>query len=258
IEVLQAALIISTLQSSVHDITTRRRVRVERHPLLVAVVRASGALAQRRERGRCSWEEFVAEEVRIRLAVFTIAHDGHLCLFFNNPSQICVAEMIGDVPCRENLFEAETAHEFDRLSAAEWPCKSLTMCQFITTLSRAGRGVAQNFPTQISVIQLQSVIWALSGAVFTARISLGESAQLNAVFRATESWKLLWIQELEEAKARGMPLTGSRKHAAEICWLLQAIIKVAQTGDYESSYMRTFAGDSLIPLDEFIRKYKEL
>lgn len=66
-EVLQAAFIISTIQSGMHDITTRRRIRVERQPALVAVVRAAGLFGWSRKREESSWEEFVGDECRIRL-----------------------------------------------------------------------------------------------------------------------------------------------------------------------------------------------
>ncbi|KAF9630617.1 hypothetical protein BFW01_g1179 [Lasiodiplodia theobromae] len=234
-EVLQAAFIISTIQSGMHDIATRRRIRVERNPVLVAVVRAAGLLGWSRKRAKSSWEEFVADECRIRLGMFTIMYDSHLCLFYSSSPQASVAEMTGDMLCNEELFEAETAIEFERIMMLEPRRECLSMCELINGLTRGARvGVQDGFPT-LHPLQLQAVIWVMAGVVHTARISVLASAQLSAVFCATEKWKVLWEEATARAEAKGILLSKVTRHAGEICWLLQTIVQATLRGDIDCS-----------------------
>lgn len=41
--------------------------------------------------------------------------DCHMTFFFNDPSRIALSEMIGNMPCCELLFEAETDAEYQHL-----------------------------------------------------------------------------------------------------------------------------------------------
>ncbi|GME39455.1 uncharacterized protein LTHEOB_2246 [Neofusicoccum parvum] len=257
-EVLQAGFIISTIQSGMHDIATRRRIRVERHPVLVAVVRAAGLLGWSRKRTESSWEEFVADECRIRLGIFTIMYDSHLCLFYSTPPQAAVAELVGDMLCNEELFEAETAIEFERIKTLEPPRECLSMCEFINRLTRGARVGAQDGLPTLHPLQLQAVIWIMAGVVHNARTSLLASAQLSAVFCAIEKWQVLWEEATARAEAKGILLSKVSRHAAEICWLLQAIVQATLRGDLDCAYMRTFARDSLVAVAEFIQKQKKL
>ncbi|KXG53322.1 Transcription factor [Penicillium griseofulvum] len=59
IEVLQAALTILFIQSGINDQSTRRRIRVEKSPLLSAAVRLSGVL---RVKHRISITDYTAED----------------------------------------------------------------------------------------------------------------------------------------------------------------------------------------------------
>lgn len=43
--------------------------------------------------------------------------DSHYCTFFNQPPQLSVSEMVGDLPCAEELWDAKSAAHFEHLSA---------------------------------------------------------------------------------------------------------------------------------------------
>ncbi|KAB2573743.1 hypothetical protein BFW01_g1184 [Lasiodiplodia theobromae] len=66
IDILQAAQIIHTLQGARNHCETRRRIRVFRHPQLVAAVRQYGLLRFKRDRRICSSDEYFREECILR------------------------------------------------------------------------------------------------------------------------------------------------------------------------------------------------
>ncbi|GME62236.1 hypothetical protein BKA56DRAFT_506757 [Neofusicoccum parvum] len=66
IQVLQAAVTIQTLQYGVNNKTTRRRIRVERHPHLVTAVRSAGFFQAKHSGPPTSWEEFIKTETLVR------------------------------------------------------------------------------------------------------------------------------------------------------------------------------------------------
>ena len=101
-----------------------------------------------------------------RLGMFTIMYDSHLCLFYSSSPQASVAEMTGDMLCNEELFEAGTAIEFERIMMLEPPGECLSMCELINGLTRGARvGVQHGFPT-LHPLQLQAVIWGESPGHF--------------------------------------------------------------------------------------------
>jgi hypothetical protein len=71
VELLQAALLFLILQNNSNDLTTRRRIRLQRIPALIAAVRALGLFAYKRQhlitsKERPEWQLFVSDEARVR------------------------------------------------------------------------------------------------------------------------------------------------------------------------------------------------
>lgn len=53
------------------------------------------------------------------MAAWAIVNDSFVAGFFNGNPQIFISDMLGDMPCPEALFEAETAEDFLHLSSVE-------------------------------------------------------------------------------------------------------------------------------------------
>lgn len=47
--------------------------------------------------------------------MYAFMYDCHFVMFYNSPPQMLVGEMTGNLPCRDELFEAEDASTFERL-----------------------------------------------------------------------------------------------------------------------------------------------
>lgn len=69
IEILQAAVTIEAVQDSINSKLTRRRIRVERHPRLIAIARSTGLFQVKRKEHVVDWKAFIRSETLIRWAV---------------------------------------------------------------------------------------------------------------------------------------------------------------------------------------------
>ncbi|CAN9289622.1 unnamed protein product [Alternaria alternata] len=122
LELIQASLLFLVFLNNVNDLATRRRIRLQRMPSVNAAVRASGLFAHRRRpfitaQGTYDWRGFVADEMRLRVGMWTCIFETTISIFFNTPPQIATAEMTGSMPCDEDLFRAESAAEFERVAS---------------------------------------------------------------------------------------------------------------------------------------------
>lgn len=71
IELFQASLLFVILQNNSNDLTTRRRLRLQRIPSLIAAVRCSGLFAYKRKypftnTNSIEWQSFISDEIRVR------------------------------------------------------------------------------------------------------------------------------------------------------------------------------------------------
>lgn len=69
LEILQAALMIVVLQSSMNDAQTRRRIRVERMPELISTARSLDMMRAKHGTDGSNWQLFVDNEIRVRYAL---------------------------------------------------------------------------------------------------------------------------------------------------------------------------------------------
>ncbi|KAH6974769.1 hypothetical protein EDB80DRAFT_830585, partial [Ilyonectria destructans] len=197
IEILQAALTILIIQCGINDQLTRRRIRVEKNPLLNAAVRLSGVL---RIKHRISitdytakdWTIFIQHESCIRLAHWTQIYASLMASALNSILLISVSEMIGDMPCREKPFEAETAQKFEQLFSLEpagIPSKPLADFIFLL-LSDACPGLEDESFSRLIPTDLFIIISGL--IVSVAKANCLTSTLSNALHRACRRWKALW------------------------------------------------------------------
>ncbi|KAI4615215.1 hypothetical protein J4E83_006941 [Alternaria metachromatica] len=109
LQLLQAGLLFLVFLNNSNDMVTRRRIRLQRIPSLVAAVRASGLFAHKQRHIISSqtehdWQGFINDEMRSRLGMWTCLFDSTLSVFFNNTPQVAICEAIGDLPCEETLL----------------------------------------------------------------------------------------------------------------------------------------------------------
>jgi hypothetical protein len=198
-------------------------------------------------------------------------------LFFKSPPHITMAEMSGDIPSTDALFDASTDAEFMELASSSLchtaPTRSLkdfaalffreewTNCQsaeftdigleHLTTLI-----FGQLLPCDDSMHPYSRTI-AFHSIIFVSRTSLLIPSTYQVLSRATARWKEVWHHLCSRDISSNKSLVGFTKYGLELWWLAQKILEVAQSGNMQSSYMASGPTDSLKELHEFIRQYAE-
>jgi hypothetical protein len=134
VEVLQSAVLVHALQMNSNDESVRHRMRTTRFPEIVASMRCLN-LAGAVRTSPCDavdWKRFIEEESRIRydkhhqsskvsnfvrLAHRVFVTDCLSTVLFKDPPNITIAEMTGDLPVTDAIFDAATPVEFTKLIA---------------------------------------------------------------------------------------------------------------------------------------------
>jgi hypothetical protein len=198
-ETLQAALLMQGLIFVVNDPAGRKRNWVTRRPALVDAVRRLGLTRARhtqRGGGKPDWERFVRDEIRIRfaspcsspyhfemlladrlgvhrLAIWPLLTDWHQAGVFHAPGLMTVYEMTGQLPCIEELWEANSAAEFDAVIAAKgndcWR-RSASLRDCMDALMGDAWSGVDGFPQRhLSMLDLQIFIFSEFTLTFHCR-----------------------------------------------------------------------------------------
>ncbi|KAH7069228.1 hypothetical protein BKA63DRAFT_451013 [Paraphoma chrysanthemicola] len=265
IEKLQAGLLFLMLQNNCNDLSVRRRVRLQRIPQLVGALRAAGVFAYRRKHyitnnDNIRWQNFVYDEVRLRMAVWTFMTDSTLAVFFNSAPHVSISEMTGDLPCAAELFEAETAPEFERLEqmtplgTRKAPILSDLVPYLLSPRASSPLAQAVDYLTAADMLML---VCALQSALMTSRMNYFASATADTILHALDRWKEMW-DVMNKTGSDGIKLhKGFERHANEYWWLARMIIKIEQSGDQRCRYMQPAPSDSAADLHEFVQMYKD-
>ncbi|KAF2653773.1 hypothetical protein K491DRAFT_502298 [Lophiostoma macrostomum CBS 122681] len=258
VSTIQAALLIVSLQSCFNNPAVRYRLRVKRHPVLVASLRSMALTGGRRTRSTdvVDWNDFVSEEMKIRLVTYVYVLDCMNTVFFNSPPLMTVAEMTGDMPCATALFEASTASEFAEQDAiiSRFEAQSQSVKDLVSSLLHEdSHGCKLPDCSPAEPKHLLVAIFALHSVIFVSRTSLLLSSLYQPLLRATDRWKELWDaaharQGLEQAH-----FVGFTKYGAELHWLARKLIKFAHEGNTKCRYMLAMPTDSLRDLHELIK-----
>ncbi|PSN73800.1 hypothetical protein BS50DRAFT_614831 [Corynespora cassiicola Philippines] len=264
IELLQAGLLFLIIQNNSNDMTTRRRIRLQRIPCLVAGVRASGLFAYKRKHlitgmNRPEWRLFLSDEARVRVAAWTFMTDSTLATFFNSLPQVAISEMIGDLPCEEDLFKAETTLEFERVALTESSGpQAATLSELVQCLlfPPAPRPLAQAGEPFKATIMLMTIC-ALQSVIVASRMNFLSSATAEAILRALDRWKDLWDLANKDEEDGLLLQKGFEKHAVEYWWLARTVVKIGQLGDQSCRYMQPIPSDSAKDLNDFVRMYRD-
>ncbi|KAL0780264.1 hypothetical protein CaCOL14_004748 [Colletotrichum acutatum] len=259
-ETLQAALMIHSVQFFRNDVASRRKNRTQRLPQLVSAVRVIG-LAQTKHAPIFQYEEFVRNESKIRLAIWTALGDWQQCGMFNTPPSMTPAELTCDLPSPLELWDAKDAAEYYEAANALGADGSRRICSVkqCTDALMAENWVGMgSFPFQdISGSDLQLLIFALNGMLASANLMGVLPACAPALLRAVSRWEVMWDMIRGRMEPAAFEKAGMIRYNSELCWIARKLVHVSISGDRSSAYMQKVGHDSLVQLHEFVRQYRD-
>ncbi|KAH7088803.1 hypothetical protein FB567DRAFT_590923 [Paraphoma chrysanthemicola] len=256
LELAQAAVLIIGLQISFNIEATRRRIRISRHPELVASIRSLGLTSTVKtcELNRDGWKAFIAEESRIRTIHILFLMDYMSTFFFNTLPQMAMSEPKHRLPCPDSLFDASTSDEFAILNSIA-PRRSLESLSIkaLVELLMGDKWLGAEDPSLISLQprHLMMGIFALHSVIFTSRAALLLPSSYHLLHRALNRWKQLWDAIHTEQSGT----IGFTKYCVEIWCVTSKILDMLQSSEGKGKYLEANPTDSLGELHEFIREF---
>ncbi|KAF1845290.1 uncharacterized protein K460DRAFT_311499, partial [Cucurbitaria berberidis CBS 394.84] len=260
IEIVQAAVLMHALQMDPNDDGVRLRIRAQRFPAIVAALRRLDLFGTVRKAYTrlADWDIFIADEVKIRLAARVFMIDCMSTMFFKSPPQITVAEVSGDLPSADALFEASSSAEFSQVVDSFEPFELRTRSlKNLVSLFLGDEWTGPEAPS-LAVIgseHLISLLFAFHSLVFVSRTGLLIPSTFSSLLRATNRWKEVWHPVSSRELSTGGRLVGFAKYGLELWWLTQKILELAPFEDTQSRYMIRRPTDSLKELHDFIQQY---
>ncbi|EKJ70204.1 hypothetical protein FPSE_09730 [Fusarium pseudograminearum CS3096] len=259
LEVCQAAVLINSLEGSTNHIEGRRRIASKRIPALLAVLRKAGVVGLKHEphQGEMGWDSFIHRETCIRVVSGTFVNDSLMSLFCNHPPAMTVKEMTGHIPCRSELWEANSKASFQQhinnpagsyplscneavsgLLAQDWTC---------STKESFGR---------LNISDLFFISGGLMRHVFHCRTSVVTPDYTAMVLRALDRWDYLWVNALARVPVDERRWLGIARHSPEVVAILRRTIELSGTKEAgNSAYLQCVATYDSAIFHEFVQKY---
>ncbi|KAF2844051.1 hypothetical protein T440DRAFT_473706 [Plenodomus tracheiphilus IPT5] len=263
IEVLQAALMLLIIQLNNCDRTVRRRIRLQRLPCFITTVRALGLFEYKHHNiagsaDETEWGNFVYDEIRVRTAAHAFMFDSHMAVLFNLSPQVAISEMIGDLPCDKDIFEADSASKFMVQRCLRKQIAQPHSLSQLTSFLCSGSVPTASHPVKehIRTPDLLMAICALQSIAVASKMNFLMPGAAGLITRALNRWKNLWDAVTQESEGSGVRKIGFEKHAVELWWLVQMVVKAAKSKDLNGQYMQTLPLDSTEDLHDFIRRNK--
>lgn len=121
LELCQAAFLMNCLHINMNDISLRRRVIANRHPLLISTLRSLDLIGTKHELSGpgLEWHNFIYRETCIRLVTWTFLIDSLLTVYCNHPPLMSLAEMSSSLPCSDDIWDASSLSGFEELIGHE-------------------------------------------------------------------------------------------------------------------------------------------
>ncbi|GAB1320959.1 Zn(2)-C6 fungal-type domain-containing protein [Madurella fahalii] len=267
-EALQAGLLMHGIQFVSGDVAARRRSRTVRLPVLVDAVRRLGWTGARQTQppavggGMPDWAWFVGDEMRIRIARWTLLADWHQNGAFHVPSLMTVGEMTGDMTCLEELWEANDVVEFEAVIAARgrdcWR-RASSLKEGVDALMGEDWTGADRFPIpHLSVLDLQVLVLAMMSVIATARLMSLLPVSAPAILRAIDRWEELWGTVAGRVDPEQLRMSGYARHSGEMCWVARRLVEFSLSGrDRTSAYFQRIGHDSPDELHALLRELRD-
>jgi hypothetical protein len=184
---------------------------------------------------------------------------------FHLPPMITTYEMAGDFPCLPELWEADTATEFEAIIASKGPqCwkRTASIRQAVESLMSDKWQSIESFPLRSTTIyDLNLLVYALHTTGRTALLMSLLPTTMPTLSRAASRWQDLWRDAAGRLSPEELRKGGLARHGPELCWLARKFAEAAASGDTrltESSYLSGVAHESIDELHAVIKRLRDL
>ncbi|KAJ5987007.1 hypothetical protein N7451_011372 [Penicillium sp. IBT 35674x] len=222
LEVLQAALIMLTTEVATKDSADSHSTCISRFLKLVAAIRGF-SLTKVRRYNPCTgdvydcgssinslstWKRFLRDETMIRIAWMAFLLDIQFVLFFRTPPRFTITEMIGDLPCPDELY-------------TEMPEPQVGP-EMQSQMEALSRSTHESISLSTLIDLLMQPSWSdnrLHSVIFVAQTTHSIPYMRPVIERALDKWRTLWDELQSRSNQEQLERLGFMKHALEF-WVL--------------------------------------
>ncbi|KAJ3498195.1 hypothetical protein NLG97_g1315 [Lecanicillium saksenae] len=235
LETLAAAILVYQVQFMSMAPVTLQRMRTSRLPALISAARKMDLFTTRHE-ADTDWLQFIETESCIRMAYWTAMADWNQTILLHMPPQVSVREMMANMPCSLDMWNATNAGDFVAL-LRDQACKQKGTC------------VPQSIETSADE-QL-----GLGSVVISADVSLTMPQMATSLLNAVLRWQSLWQENLRTLSGKAINKGGIEKYSDEYACIIQTLINVISSREPRPSYLVGIGHNTVTEFHEFLVQY---
>ncbi|KAG2412878.1 hypothetical protein HFD88_010435 [Aspergillus terreus] len=260
IQLIQASILIM-LQGFKGPLEVRRRVRIQRFPALVSIVRLLGMTKAVNDTvlgdELSNLREYIHKETLVRLMAWIYLVDTHVVIFSRLPPQFRISEAQFGLPQQDAIFNAVDPTRLNHLAS------NFTRHQPVWTLQSAVQQLTSDEPAGFEELRPHIdtffahflLIGALHSILFDIQAlqsCIDIPGALMPVERALNRWKSLWDQFQRGSDPPETTSSGFMAYSLEYWWLAKMLVKEPRLFDKEEAA----AADSVDAFHSVIKRLK--
>ncbi|UNI20002.1 hypothetical protein JDV02_006139 [Purpureocillium takamizusanense] len=264
LETLQAAILLNNVQFMDNNIATRRRIRTQRLPALVASVRRLGLFAMRQSTAAADWAQHVQEQSCIRIAHWTAMADWHQSIMFHMPPLVTISELTGDMPGAGAAWDAEsflTSEGKDCQPEETSAQNSLrSVSDYIRVLMQDSIEVSHVAALRrVSMSNMYLIITGLSCAIVSGHVMSTIAESAPALERALRRWQDVWkfLAQSRQGACGDLAGCGIERYSDGQCWAARRMLESLVPGDEPHAFFQRVGHDTLAEFHGFLAQQQK-
>ncbi|KAL5364219.1 hypothetical protein BJX96DRAFT_156941, partial [Aspergillus floccosus] len=233
IQLVQASILIM-LQGFKGPLEVRRRVRIQRFPALVSVVRLLGMTKVVNDTNLddelSNLQEYIHKETLVRLMAWIYLVDTHVVIFSRLPPQFRISEAQFGLPKQDAVFNAVDPTMLDhrspnpRCNTPEWTLQSAVQQLTSDELAEFDE-LRPHIDTFFAHFLLIGALHSILFDVQALQSCINIPGALTPVERALDRWKSLWDQFERGPEPPETTSSGFMAYSLEYWWLAKMLVK---------------------------------
>ncbi|KAI1828262.1 hypothetical protein F4861DRAFT_174058 [Xylaria intraflava] len=257
VQLCQAGLLMLGLKYDMNNGATVERITTKRLPILVKALRKMNLNKTRHDQAS-EWETFIYRETCIRLVTWTWSMDALDILIYNNPPLMTIAELSGQLPCAEALWDATSREEFEaRKSNAVLYSDFLCLKTLVSgLLSEDWPEAVESSYGELTIYHLHNLVFGLQPILYNIHTGMLPATFSSVILRALDRWDSLWDKAIRRIPPDKLQWLGVCKNSREFSSLTRRIVEVFETAKGEQPrYLRRIPAADMTDIHQFIDEY---